>query len=355
MKVLQLIDTLNPGGAERMAVNLANSLVAEIETSYLCCTRQEGLLTEELKPEVGYLFLDKKSSLDLQAFLKLKDFVKKEQIELIHTHGTSWFWGVLLKLSGIKVKLIWHDHSGANLELGGFKFRFLKIGSRFFDGIISVNNDLKAWAQKKLKCRAVIQLNNFICSSNEGNTVETLKGSSTDFKIICVGNLRPEKDHLNLIAAFEKLDISEISLHLIGADPETVYSKNVIGRIKSSGKEIFYYGSLPEVSGLLRQADLGVLSSRSEGLPLALLEYAMAGLPVVCTNVGQCEKVVGDAALLVAPEDTGALTAAMTEYYRDTERRKQDAMSLQTVIKKAYSKESVLPLFLNFYINLRRN
>ena len=353
MKVFQLIDTLNPGGAERMAVNLANSLVAEIETSYLCCTREEGLLKKELKEEVGYLFLNKKNSLDLWAFLKLKSFVKKEQIELVHAHGTSWFWGVLLKLSGLKIKLVWHDHYGESEQLEQRNIRILKSLSRYFDGIISVNQDLKNWSQRKLKSQTVVQLNNFICSSERANTDISLKGSSTDFKIVCVANLRLQKDHLNLLEAFEKLSIDGVSLHLIGADPGTVYSKKVREEIKKSAKEIYYYGNLSKVSGLLRQADLGVLSSRSEGLPLALLEYAFAGLPVVCTDVGQCKEVADKNALLVPAGNPIALVAAIKKYYIDKENRERDATSMQNRVKKAYSKEEVLPFFLKFYNNLR--
>ncbi|SKB60466.1 Glycosyltransferase involved in cell wall bisynthesis [Salegentibacter holothuriorum] len=352
LRVLQLIDTLKPGGAERMAVNLANSLVAEKETSYLCCTRDEGLLKKELGEGVGYLFLNKKNSLDLQAFLKLKGFLKKEDIELVHAHGTSWFWGVLLKLSGLKIKLVWHDHYGESEYLEQRNIRLLKPLSRYFDGIISVNNDLKAWAVKRLKCRAVIQLNNFIMVSYSGNSREVLKGSSSDFKIVCVANLRAQKDHLNLLEAFEKLNIKGVSLHLIGADPDTVYSKKVREEIKKSEKEIYYYDNFFQVSRPLREAHLGVLSSRSEGLPLALLEYALAGLPVVYTDVGQCKEVTAGNALGVPADNSDALAAAIKKYYLNSEVRKQDARCLQNRIKKLYSKEETLPLLLKFYNNL---
>lgn len=353
LRVLQIVDTLNPGGSERMAVNLANSLVGEVEASCLCCTREEGMLKEELHEEVGYLFLNKKHSLDLQAFWKLRAFVKREQIDLVHAHGTSWFWGVLLKISGLKIKLVWHDHYGESEQLDRRDTKFLKALSRYFDGIISVNNDLKFWAEKELKARMVKQLNNFIIpSENKGSKIK-LKGKSTDFKIVCVANLRPQKDHLNLLAAFEKLQGEEISLHLIGANPGTTWSKKILGKVADM-KNVFYYGGLPEVSGLLQQADLGLLSSRSEGLPLVLLEYGMAGLPVVATEVGQCREVTGDAVLLVPPGDALALAEAIKGYYYDSEKRNMDALALQKRIKKAYSREAVLPLFLKFYANLKR-
>ena len=352
IRVLQLIDTLNPGGAERMAVNLANSLKKEVEASFLCCTREEGMLKEELEDGLGYLFLNKKNSLDLEAFCKLREFIKSEQIDLVHAHGTSWFWAVLLKISGLKIKLVWHDHYGESEKLENRDMKFLKPLSKYLDGIISVNNDLKAWAETKLNSPKVIQLNNFILPPEFKNSGIFLKGYSTDFKIICVANFRPQKDHLNLLAAFERLEEEEISLHLIGADPGTNYSKSVKEKIANSKKKIFYYGSLSKVSGLLEQADLGVLSSSSEGLPLALLEYAMAGLPVVCTDVGQCKAVTENAALLVPPENSKALALAIWEYLNGPESRKRDALRLRAGIEEAYSRENILPLFLNFYLNL---
>ena len=56
---------------------------------------------------------------------------------------------------------------------------------------------------------------------------------------------------------------------------------------------IEFRGSVEDTASLLASADCGVLSSNSEGLPVALLEYGMAGLPVVVTDVGQCEEVTG--------------------------------------------------------------
>src|SRR5690606_1386313 len=116
MRVLQLIDSLRPGGAERMAVNYANGLASRIDASFLCCTRMEGLLKEQLSPEVGYLFLDKKSVFDRKAFLLLKRFIKENRIDLIQAHSSSFFLAVLIKMSLPGIKLVWHDHYGRELK-----------------------------------------------------------------------------------------------------------------------------------------------------------------------------------------------------------------------------------------------
>ena len=352
LRVLQLIDSLRPGGAERMAVNTANSLEPFVNGSFICCTRQEGLLKEELKPEVGYLFLDKKSSLDPKAILKLTRYIRKNKINIIHAHGTSWFLGVLMKLSN-EVKIVWHDHYGESEILEARSITVLKPFSGYFDGIISVNIVLKRWAKKTLRTESVIHLNNFIVENGIKRPSPRLKGEINSFKIICVGNIRPQKDHLNLLRAFEIAATSNrmISLHLIGEDPGTAYSKAVLEKIASSvaADRIFFYGTQKNISKILEKADLGILSSRSEGMPLALLEYGMAALPVVCTNVGQIPEVVGNAGILVDPNNSEELAQAILSFAENNELRLLKGAELKSRISSRFGENSYRLDLLKFY------
>jgi len=76
MRVLQLIDSLEAGGAERVAVNYANGLLNRIDGSYLCVTRAEGLLKSSVNNAVGYLFLNKKATI---GDLEVISFYKKRR------------------------------------------------------------------------------------------------------------------------------------------------------------------------------------------------------------------------------------------------------------------------------------
>ena len=57
---------------------------------------------------------------------------------------------------------------------------------------------------------------------------------------------------------------------------------------------VFIYGSCSDTFNILKLSTIGVLASKSEGLPLALLEYGLANLPVVATNVGDCHRVISN-------------------------------------------------------------
>jgi len=358
VRVLQIIDSLRPGGAEKMAVTYANALVGQVEGSYLCCSRMEGMLKESLMPEVEYLFLKKKNSLDLKAILKLRNFIKSRQISIVHAHSTSFFLAGCLKFTGMKFKLVWHDHYGESELLKERDHKILKIFSGLFNGIISVNTKLKEWAEQHLECRNVVEIKNFIPeSTSEINSGFKLKGKEDDFKIICVANLRPQKDHLNLIKAFESLStVLQRSLHLIGENPGTQASNSILKAIKDSPltENIYYYGAQSEILSLLQQADLGILSSRSEGLPVALLEYGMAGLPVICTNVGKCAEVIGQNGRIVEANDPKALADEILFYLENMEKMKLDAENFRVSVMENYSQQAVIKKILGFYYNLEQ-
>lgn len=352
MRVLQLIDSLSPGGAERMAVNYANLLQSNNIESHICVTREEGLLKDGIDPNVYYKFLGKKTTLDITAIIRLRDYIKKYKIDIIHAHSTSYFLATLIKITYPSLKFIWHDHYGNSEFLNDRKSKVLKYCSKYFDGIISVNFKLKDWSIQHLHCKKVIKVNNFVTGESQKSTDVKIKGDPTAFKIICVANLRPQKDHENLLNAFKIVAPRyNISLHLIGNDPQTIYSKKLMEKINNPlyKDKIFYYGIQKNVKSFLEMCDLGVLSSISEGLPLALLEYGMAGLAVVATNVGQCNELINGNGKLVPPRDSNMLAREILFYYENDHERILDAKKLKTHILTNFSEERIGYEVIGFY------
>ena len=116
MRIVQIIDSLEAGGAERMSVIYANGLSKKIAFSGLIATRKEGLLLGQIDKSVNYLFLNKKRKIDFQAVFRLRAYIKKNKINFIHAHSSSFFIAVLVKLTFPKVKIIWHDHYGISQD-----------------------------------------------------------------------------------------------------------------------------------------------------------------------------------------------------------------------------------------------
>ncbi|UAB74727.1 glycosyltransferase [Mesoflavibacter sp. SCSIO 43206] len=355
MKVLQLIDSLESGGAERVAVNIANALSAEISKSYLCSTRQEGILKTSLDLKVGYLFLNKKRTFDLKAIIKLKSFIKQEQIDIIHAHSSSFFTATLVKLLYPKIKIIWHDHYGNRPNSNKFQIKTLKFCSYFFSYVFSVNELLASWARKELLIKSVTYLPNFSIAEEE-KLITKLRGFKGR-RIVCLANLREEKDHINLLNAFKAISHQhqDWTLHLVGKDFEDDYSNTVkqhIVDLKLSN-QVFFYGSCSDTSTILKHCDIGVLSSKSEGLPLALLEYGLAGLPTIATNVGQCKEVIIDkqTGLLIPSSDPESLRRALDYYIDNPLKQELFGNALRQHIDNNFSKKTVISTIKGIYSN----
>lgn len=98
-------------------------------------------------------------------------------------------------------------------------------------------------------------------------------------------------------------------------------------QVKAAGLEemFMFLGHRTDIPGLLACCDIGVLASRSEGLPNAVLEYMAAGLPVVATTVGGLPEIIEDetSGLLVPPEDPAALCTAIVRLLMDEQLRKR--------------------------------
>jgi hypothetical protein len=172
MRILQLIDSLEAGGAERMAVNYANALAKQIDFSGLVVSRKEGPLANQIDQGVSYLFLKRNRVIDYKALLKLRNYVAVNKVTVVQAHSTSFFLGFLLKLICPSIKIIWHDHYGNSEFLNKRPILALRLLRPSFAGIIAVNQNLKVWANEKLHFGNAIYLPNFP-SEEKDNTEYT--------------------------------------------------------------------------------------------------------------------------------------------------------------------------------------
>jgi glycosyltransferase involved in cell wall biosynthesis len=297
MRILQIIDSLEVGGAEKMAVNYANALAPKIDFSGLVVTRKEGGLKSHINPEVPYLFLNKKQVFDIKAISKLKSFCQANQIDFVHAHGTSFFTAFLLKLRYPRIKIIWHEHYGARSSEKITKNLALWFSSFFFNGILVVDHTLENWCKTVLKFRQVLYLPNFTIFDKAENRVTFLKGEANK-RILCLANLRHPKNH-NLIlevAIKIKENHPKWTFHLVGKDSKDDYSKQLKETIALHHLEetVFIYGLREDTDHIIEQSTIAILTSFSEGLPVALLEYGLHKKAVVATNVGEIPLLISD-------------------------------------------------------------
>ncbi|MDC0324448.1 glycosyltransferase [Akkermansiaceae bacterium] len=350
LKILQIIDSLNVGGSERMSINIYNTLTDHNINNKLIVTRKEGPLYKFIKDPRNVYFLNKKNSCDFFAFLRLLKIIVEYKPSIVHVHQTSIYWMFLVKVFLPQTKVIWHDHWGFSDLLNDSDRKLIRRFSFLLDGVVCVNEKIREWNIRNLKVREelVVFIRNY----------PLLKQLERDDKpsslIVCVANIRDQKDHPNLLeaCAILKKEKIDFKLLLVGSHEDISWVDKVKRMIKDLklDNEVKLLGAVSEISEILTEADLGVLSSVSEGLPVSLLEYGLMSLPVVCTDVGQCSEVLGNGEYgwLVPPKSPKRLALAMKEALLNKDKAKERSLKLKNNIEENYGANNFINSYLKF-------
>jgi len=357
MNVMHIIDSSELGGAERVAVSLVNGLISRGINSHICVARKEGPLTKLIDDKVGYTFLKKRHTFDISAMIKLFRYCRTNNIEILHAHSSSFFIAVIIKFF-LKIKVIWHNHNGDSRNISTRNLFILRLLKRYFDYVVVVSHNLKRWSLETLHFndKKTSFLNNYPDLSNALSEID-LPGEKGK-RITCLANLRPIKDHKTLIQSMEIIceRYPDWHLLLVGKDFNDSYSKEIRQLVHDSifQNNIHVMGSQTKVAQILNVSDIGVLSSLNEGLPVSLLEYGLAGLPVVATAVGEIPIVLngGEYGVLVPSSDPQRFARAIGEMIENPTVADEFAERFKKYVQERYSKDACLLKLENIYNSL---
>lgn len=358
IKVMHLVDSLAIGGTETVAVNLVNSLPQDRYQAYLCSTRRDGPLAAAVAAHVQRVSLRRKGRFDVRALRRLLRSLNEEKIDILHVHSSSLFLGRLTKFLTLRTgpRLVWHDHYG-KCENGNRSIALYRLATSGIDGVIAVNSRLAEWSLRKLAIpqERVWYVPNFVVPTALSQTPNIQVPGVPGSRVVCVANLRPQKDHVTLIRAFKLVCDRKPKAHLllVGSTHDETYGARLRSEVSAARLEehITFIGPVQSAWPYLQSSDVAVLTSRSEGLPLALLEYAWAGLPTVATRVGQCPDVLDDGrvGILVDPGSPEQVADAIVALLDDHSARKITGQQFQQFVRKTYSQERVLDSICSIY------
>ncbi len=355
---MHITDTLEAGGQERVVVNLVNHLPRERCQAFLCITRKKnGSLAEKVAQDVTSLLLNRRHRFDVKPFRHLVAFIRKHNIQILHAHGSSLFVALVASLFAPFPAVILHLHTGRLTSEKG-KTRLYRLVASRINGIIAVNQDLAEWACQKLHLASknVWYVPNFIWRENEKNkNLKTTLPGLDGCRIVCLANLRPLKDHITLLHSMAMVvqQIPKAHLILVGSVNDKHYFNGLQKLVFNSRLEnsVSFLGHRDDVLNILGSCDIGVLSSTSEGFPMTLLEYGMAGLPTVATQVGQCPEVLdyGRAGILVEPGSSTQLAEALVKLLQSSDCRESLGKQLNHHVQERFNQYHILKRICQFY------
>ena len=323
MKILYVITGLDYGGAETQLLYLATEISKNHECLIVSLTEPKNIHTKFETagiPIVSLGMIAGKPS--LQAIWRLKKVISSFGPDVVHSHMIHA--NLLCRIVRLfhRFKLINTAHNvyegGRFLEMLFTKTDFLcdLVTQVSPEGLARYREEGLVRTQKSQFVRNAVELNQYLNSKAQiRHCIRHQLGITDDiFVFSIVGRLEPVKDHLNLFQAIKKIKEKRFIVLVIGKGYLDAELKQVV-REFGIDNHVKFLGLRTDVDKVILTSDCFVLSSKYEGLPIAILEAMAAGLPIVSTEVGAIPEVVENKrnGILVSKENSERLGEALSD------------------------------------------
>ena len=343
VKVLQIAYKSEITGGERVLIQLCSALVEATHNVHALCP-EPGPLPDELKKlGVKVHYIPMKKTYDWSAVNKIRDLIKKEQIDLVHTHGmlvnilgrlACWRAG---NVACISTTHLTRDLAGPP-RVGGFLaglknrwyYRTLdNWTSQFCKKVVAVSLAVKEDLIKQgYQAELVKVIPNGMdptpftqVDENKVLQIRQELGVNIDETLFgLVARLSPQKDVATFLRAFAKQNPQS---HAFIAGNGPLYDELQEQATSLELSRCHFLGFRRDIPLLLQACDVFVLPSRWEGLPLTVLEAMACSKAVVATAVdGTKEAVVeGETGFLVPPGDWQQMAQRMKQLAENPKER----------------------------------
>jgi glycosyltransferase involved in cell wall biosynthesis len=366
--ICQLLHGLTVGGAEVLVARLARSLRDRYRFHFICLD-ELGKLGEELRQE-GFPVevLGRRPGVDWRLPLRLARLLARKRTALIHAHQyTPFFYALAARLLYRRPPVLFTEHGRwlpdyprrkrivANRLLLQRRDRVLGVGEALRQALI-VNEGIPGHRVGVIYNG--IDLAPYATAPvDRSSTRRDMQVNEADFVLIQVARLVPIKDHLTALRTVKQVAASlpQVRLVIVGEGSEEPILRQSITE-NGLAEHVRLLGLRSDVARLLSAADVFLLSSLNEGIPLTVIEAMAAGLPVVSTDVGGVAEVVrgGQTGLLAPAGDAGALARQVLQLAADAELRRRLGQAGRERAFVLFSEEKMLNAYDRLYREMLR-
>ncbi|MDR0521984.1 MAG: glycosyltransferase [Planctomycetaceae bacterium] len=346
-------------GAElQLALLLRHIDKNRIEPFVLILHENENTITE--LPDCPVFFLKMgwlRSFSSIRKMRELCRFFRQNRIDILQALVLDNFLLAFVSLAArwCGIKKIFGFRVDIGFWMNPRQARMGKLTHRFFTDKVIANAEACKQSiieQEHVKAENVIVIPNLIdMKCFRHIPVWNAADAGCPKRVGIVGNLKQVKGTDVFIDAAKIVldERSGVQFELAGTGKKKIY-QDQIERLGIAGN-VRLLGSLTDIPAFLSALDVAVLSSRSEGLPNAVMEYMAAGRPIAVTDAGGCRELIRheENGLLVPPENPQALAAAILDLLDHPDRAERFAKAARNDILGKYDADVLANTWLEVY------
>jgi len=325
VKVLHFISAPAAGGAEMYIKDLATNLLSQGHSVHIgflgkasdtgrSISFEKAFLAELRSAGVKYFFVGHNSRLfPWTGALRVRRYVLRENIDIYHSHLTYGIvFGALIRIPRV------YTHHNAKMRVNR---HFFKVLIRWIDRLVAISDVCGELLTEYAECSVTV-IRNGVNIGKISQKAIVFDSSEPTIRCVAVGGITKQKNYNLLVSAIKCIPESVRSRFtiFIAGEGSQIETEELRRSIEKAGLQstIELLGNVEDVPSLLNQSQLFVMSSAWEGLPISLIEAALAGLPCIVTDVGGCREVIDTCrnGLVVAPSDAQALADAIEDLVR---------------------------------------
>ena len=337
------------GGAEQVVVDLAaswnhNGGRAEVlllldpdasEPSIVSALKQAGVLAHTVSSR----------SREVRALRHIQQHMRALRPDILHTHGykADALGLIAARRAGMPIVSTVHGFTRGDLKNRIYEW-IERLCLKRMDGVITVSKGLKEFLVRKgVPAQWLTHVSNACLPPPllPRREARALLGIDTEGAVIgWIGRLSPEKGPDVFVQAVHEIS-SPFELAVMVGDGVEAKTLREMGAQQTQGSKIRFAGLIPNASRLLAAFDVLVISSRTEGLPMVLLEAMHAQVPVVATGVGEIPHVLGggEYGWLVEPGNVRGLASQIAAVLSERERASAVARSAKRHVSTEYDSD----------------
>ena len=354
MKILQVITSLNIGGAEKLIVDMVpmyNQRGMQVDVLLFNGTNtQFKTQLEEKHVKVYALSTSSKNIYNPINIFKLIPILKK--YDIIHTHNTACqLYTAIANIFCNKV-LITTEHNVTNRRRNWGWYKFIDQWMyRKYSAIICISDKAKDNLCNYIQTEHNIQtIYNGINLANYQLAEHNESSTNRKFVIVMVAGFRAQKDQDTLIKAFQHLPKDKYELWLVGDGVRRIDLERLVDTLNLR-QNVRFLGNRNDIPNILKSSDVIVMSSHYEGMSLSSIEGMAAGKPFVASDVPGLHEITEGAGILFPHENDMMLADIIIQLTSNRELYQQTVRNcLQRASK--YDIRKTVQSYQNLYRNL---